>query len=239
MHLVVDIGNTRTKVGLFSNGALVSQRTVPKNRLAESMQISENHVVTRGIVSSVGQDSGALSQLYPQVDWMILDAETPLPFANAYASPHTLGNDRRALVAAAHSAFQGKNVLVIDAGTCVTYDFLRADGTYLGGSIAPGWRMRLQAMHHFTAKLPEVAQSPNVNLVENTTETCLQSGALHGLAAEIDGIISRYQSQFKHLVVVLSGGDTNTLAPLVKNDIFARPNFLLFGLHEILAYNTP
>jgi type III pantothenate kinase len=147
--------------------------------------------------------------------------------------------DRIAAIAGAKLLFKGRDILVIDAGTCVTYDLVNQDGLYLGGAISPGLQMRLTAMHKLTAKLPVVDIDEHVDLIGDSTKKCMQSGALHGLVAEINGTIESYQARFEDLIVVLTGGDTNLLAPLVKSGIFARQNFLLEGLHDILAYNTP
>ncbi len=237
MELIVDIGNTRTKVAVCTNGEIANVYTINNQSSADFKEI-DSLKIGRGILSSVSGGEDFWKTKFPETKWLILSPETAIPFKNRYATPQTLGLDRVALVAAAATLFPAKNVLVIDAGTCVTFDFLTAGNEYLGGSISPGLQMRLKAMHHFTAKLPLVEVDVNVNLIGNSTETCLQSGALHGLAAEINGTVAEYNSRFNNLIVVLTGGDTKVLAPLVKSGIFAPQNFLLHGLHAILAYNT-
>jgi type III pantothenate kinase len=239
MQIAIDIGNTRTKLSLKDEKGqqmpIMVEREPNKELLNKLLALHIN----RGIISSVGRDIGNWQELLPDIKWLVLDHTTPVSFTNKYTTPTTLGLDRIALAAAAANIFAGKNTLVIDAGTCVTYDFVDRETNYWGGSISPGLSMRLKAMATFTSLLPQIEVTPNANLIGDSTETCMQSGALNGLVAEIEGIIDRYAEQFQDLHTVVTGGDVKTLAPLVKNNIFARPNFLLEGLHGILAFNTP
>lgn len=237
MKIAVDIGNTRTKVAYYDEH---NQMTFEVVADIKTFKKRFTQHFTNGIISSVQNEVSieAWQQAFPDVRWHILSAQSAVPFRNAYQTPQTLGLDRIALVAAAAHYFAGQHTLVIDAGTCVTYDFIRADGTYLGGAISPGLTMRLKAMHHFTAKLPEVQRLETCDLIGSSTTTCMQSGALHGLVAELSGTIAAYESRFRSVQIVLTGGDMKTLASLMKNNIFARPKFLLEGLHVILASNT-
>ena len=239
MEIAVDIGNTFTKIAGFNHGEMTEVRKLENSLFEDTQNTIEWLGAKRGIISSVAGGENEWVRAFPEMDWLLLNHNTPLPFNNRYETPHTLGLDRIALAAAASSFYPHKNVLVVDAGTCITYELLTSKNNYQGGAISPGLKMRVKAMHHFTAKLPDVHVDSNVDLIGNTTQTCLQSGALHGLVAEIDGTINSYKSRFKNLTVVLTGGDAEVLAPLVKNDIFARQNFLLEGLHAVLAYNSP
>jgi type III pantothenate kinase len=238
MDLIVDIGNTRTKVALFSKGEIIGFYA-GDNPFTEEIEKLKKRKFDRGIISSVSTAQSIWLESFSSISWITLSAETRVPFKNKYETPRTLGLDRVALVAAAVTKYPNKNVLIIDAGTCVTYDLITAQGDYLGGAISPGLQMRLKAMHTFTSKLPLVQLNPEVSILGNNTEKSLQSGAINGLAAELDGMISRYSIQFENLIVVLTGGDTKVLVPLVKSGIFAPRNFLLEGLHAILAFNTP
>jgi type III pantothenate kinase len=191
------------------------------------------------ILSSVIHDSAKV------LDWVshikrkfILTASLPLPISNLYATPQTLGGDRLASVCGAHQKFPGSHCLVIDAGTCIKYDFLDKDGQYHGGAISPGLKMRFQAMHQFTAKLPLVEIVEDPKLIGNTTETSLQSGALNGAVAEMNGIILQYEQKFEGLQVILSGGDGPFFENKLKRPIFALPELVLSGLNSILIYNV-
>ncbi|MCB0468082.1 MAG: type III pantothenate kinase, partial [Aequorivita sp.] len=133
--------------------------------------------------------------------------------------------------------YAGKNVLVIDAGTCITYDFLNSKNEYMGGAISPGISLRYKALHTFTEKLP-LLEATNPNLfVGNTTATSMHSGVVNGVLYEIDGYISMYRKNYDNLTVILTGGDAHFLRDSIKNDIFANSNFLLEGLNHILEYN--
>ncbi len=241
MFLVVDIGNTRTKYALHNGQHLLEPIVLEHNDLSHVIKEIKGIDISHGIVSSVGKEhlKNEWQAKFKNIHWLELMQNTPVPFINKYESPETLGLDRIALVAAAVDKFESKNALIIDAGTCVTYDFVTEEKEYLGGAISPGLLMRLQAMHKFTARLPEVTLEENVALIGKTTAQSMQSGALYGLAGELNDLIRTYQEQFDNLHIVITGGDAKSLVPLIKSNIFARPNFLLEGLHVILAYNTP
>ena len=160
-----------------------------------------------------------------------------MPFTNNYATPETLGVDRIALITAAANQYPNKNILVIDAGTCVTYDFLNHQNSYLGGAISPGLTIRYEALHNLTAKLPLLKTEDTTFLIGNSTETSIHSGVINGLVNEIDGTIQQYQQEHTDLTVILTGGDTNFLAKRLKSSIFANSNFLLEGLNHLLKIN--
>jgi type III pantothenate kinase len=239
MNIAVDIGNTRTKVSVHDGASIIWDAVFDKTITKQGLNNILAHNPTRGIISAVGSSSVDFTRLLPQIEWIELHHELNFPFASDYKTPKTLGLDRLALVAAGVKSYPEQHVLIIDAGTCVTYDLVTRHAQYKGGAISPGLNMRLKSMHHFTEKLPLVPVYEKAAEIGESTQECLQSGALNGLAAEIDGMITRYEKQFAPLQVVLTGGDAKVLAPLIKNNIFARPKFLLEGLHAILAYNTP
>ncbi|MFA5300654.1 MAG: type III pantothenate kinase, partial [Lutibacter sp.] len=172
-----------------------------------------------------------------EINLIELDYNTKVPFLNNYATPKTLGVDRIALVSSAFSNYPNKNVLIIDAGTCITYDFINHEGNYYGGAISPGIEMRYKALHVFTEKLPLLRPELMYQLVGDSTETSIHSGILNGVIGEIDSIVEKYRKKNTDLTVVLTGGDVNFLSNRLKNSIFANPNFLLEGLNTILTYN--
>ncbi len=240
MNLAIDIGNTYVKAGWFENHQLVDIQ--PQTDLEKlSSQISQNRP-EQVIASSVSAHTQQLRKIVPDsVRFVVLDSSTPLPFRNSYHTPTTLGTDRIAAVAGAHKQFPHRNLLVIDAGTCVTYDLLTDEGYYLGGSISPGLRMRWQAMHPFTARLPLVSvespeESRNLSYIGQSTEEGLKSGGLIGMAAEIDQIIRRYADKFAALQVVTCGGDIEYLQPWLFSDHTYVPELVLIGLNSIVQY---
>lgn len=166
-----------------------------------------------------------------------LTSESKLPFQNHYQSS-TLGSDRKALVTGAMELFGGMNCLIIDAGSCVTFDLLTASYDYLGGSISPGLHMRLKAMHSFTGKLPLPGWDQPRHFIGKTTEECLLSGAYFGLLAEIEFTIGKYSQEYKDLKVILTGGDASELAMNIKTSIFVDEHLLLYGLNKLLIHNA-
>lgn len=239
MNLIIDVGNTRVKVALFKGDSIFDTYQFAKSKIAKKIKdIVEKHDVTNGIISSVASISEKeFKKIEQLVPLLRLNHESRVPFKNEYATPITLGVDRIALASASVFKFPNKNVLVIDAGTCITYDFIDKKGVYYGGAIAPGIEMRYKSLYTFTDKLPLLDVTDPKQLTGNSTEESIHSGIVNGILSEIEGMIDRYKEKNKELTVVLTGGDTNFLAKRLKNSIFANPNFLLEGLNNILNYN--
>lgn len=240
MNLIIDAGNTRTKVAVFNQKRILFENTFqPTVSLKDIQQILTVHPCAWAMVSSVSNTTIA-TQLknHTQLKVIQLTSETPVPFRNEYGTPKTLGVDRIALAAAAFYEFPNQNTLIIDAGTCITYDFLNAQGAYKGGAISPGLQMRYAALNHYTAKLPLIKKEKlPTQLIGDSTENSILSGVYLGIVNEIEGTIAKYQSLFQHLTVILTGGDSQILSKTLKNTIFANPKFLIQGLNHILEYN--
>ena len=148
-----------------------------------------------------------------------------------------LSAHRLALATAANYYYPNKNVLVIDAGTCITYDLVNASNQYLGGGISPGIEMRYKSLNYFTSKLPLLNSKRESELIGTDTNRSIQSGVINGVISEIDGVISQYIHEFDDLTVVLTGGDSEFLSKRLKNSIFANSNFLLDGLNHLIQFN--
>ena len=240
MNLIIDAGNTYVKYAVFDSEDIIFHK---ETKLAD-------------VVLTVKE----VCDLYPKIEWAILSSVNSLdpkvvallsiycklhqlspksktPFKNSYATPQTLGADRIALATAAFYHNHLGNTLVIDAGTCVTYDMVNDYGEYLGGAISPGLQMRYKALHQQTARLPLLKPEEIPDFIGNATENSIHSGVINGLCHEIDGFINRYKSRFTDLTVILTGGDAQFLSKRLKNTIFADSNFLLSGLNYLLEYN--
>jgi type III pantothenate kinase len=240
MNLVIDVGNTRVKTALFEGVKLQGHKVFLKEEIVAELKIvSEKHKIDYAIISSVASISEEkLNKIEKLFHLIQLSHKLKLPFKNKYKTPETLGADRIALIAAAMQNYSNNSVLVIDAGTCITFDFVNRKKEYYGGAISPGVEMRYKALNTFTVNLPLLELDYPENLIGDSTENSIHSGIINGVLSEIEGIIERYKELDENLTVVLTGGDTNFLAKRLKNGIFANPVFLLEGLNYILNYNT-
>lgn len=241
MNLIIDQGNTRTKYAVFDKKNLVLEQAYSnyENQEIALKQIMKDVPLQNVIVSSVTGDIERFQKIFRRgMQIFILDHETPIPVVNKYQSPQTLGKDRIALAVAANDMFKNQNVLIIDAGTCITYDLINNKNEYLGGAISPGLEMRFKALHQFTAALPLVEKIEPMGLIGTDTLSAIQSGVVNGTLAEIEQIIYQYKQLFSELQVILSGGDSIFFDKKLKNNIFAISNILLYGLNIILQYNV-
>jgi type III pantothenate kinase len=233
--LSIDIGNTHTKAAVFKDDELIEL-------VKESGKVQEllsKYLVTHSILSSVGNEHQELEELLAkQTTFIKLSAQTGLPFFNAYATPQTLGMDRVAAVAGAIHFFPHTPSLVIDMGTCITFDFITADATYLGGAISPGANMRLKAMHQFTQKLPDLSFKAIDSFIGDSTETSMLSGTFYGILGEIEQTVQRYEEEFGSIQVITCGGDSPLFDKHIKRNIFAAPFLVLYGLNKILSFHV-
>jgi type III pantothenate kinase len=237
MNLVIDYGNSAAKVGIFDHQNLLEKRTI--NSVDELATYIKTMPADNIIVSSVKEDSAKIVEFAGAVPHkFILTHALPLPIKNLYSTPTTLGVDRIAGVCGAQQIFPNEHCLVIDAGTCITFDFIDSRGRFFGGAISPGLNMRFKAVHTFTAKLPLVSSTENISLIGDSTESCIQSGVINGTIAELDGIINQYSQKFDGLRVILCGGDSLFFENKLKTSIFASPDLVLIGLNSILNYNV-
>ncbi|MFX0558483.1 type III pantothenate kinase [Maribacter sp. CXY002] len=240
MNLVVDIGNTFVKYAVFNKDEIVYDTNSKSNDFVRTIKtlFKEHSSVTHAIISSVGglekRDFDILS-LFCNVH--VLTHKSKVPFKNSYATPQTLGLDRIALVTAAFYHNPHENNLIIDAGTCITYDMINDFDEYLGGAISPGIQMRYKALNQQTAKLPLLEKEEPLDFIGNCTKNSIHSGVINGVYHEIYGVIDQYNSRFKDLTVILTGGDALFLSERLKNTIFADSKFLLKGLNYLLEYN--
>ncbi len=238
MNLIIDIGNTLTKVAVFDDDRLVFHEKHSTLCADVLEKVLNTYSVSKAILSSTGEIpvyiEEFLSQRMPLTKFC---SQTLLPIKNCYKTPLTLGVDRLAAAVGGVTLFPNQNVLSIDCGTAITYDLVTSSGEYLGGAISPGIEMRFKALHHFTAKLPLISFNKNHPLIGYDTETSILSGVLNGVLAEVDGYIAQIGAQYPPLTVVFTGGDSIYFDKKLKNSIFVNPNLVLFGLNRILEYN--
>ncbi len=242
-NLCIDWGNSRVKASVFNaNDELLEKFSFTETE-AETVlsSIITTYQPQAGILCAVATYPLSIEQtLRDHIRFFYtLDTNTRLPVMNAYHSPETLGVDRLALVSGAYAQFPDKNNLVISLGTCITYNLIQKNKAFRGGAISPGMNMRLQAMHDYTDKLPLVTTTGELLLLGYDTETSIRSGAIHGMAAEIDGMIQAFAAQYPDFNAVLTGGDAPFFEGKLKSKIFADPDLSLKGLNLILKHNVP
>jgi len=239
MNLIIDVGNTRIKAAVFESNRLIEMLIFTEGKLLDTVDFFlSKYVITDGILSSVKVLTGDLiNKLQQKTSFMVLDAKTKVPFVNKYKTKDTLGVDRIAVVSNAAKKHKKENVLIIDAGTCITYDYINADNEYFGGAISPGIEMRYKSLNYYTSKLPLLEKKETNFIIGGTTKESIHSGVVTGVVGEISFMIDQYKEKNQYLTVVLTGGDTYFLAKQLKSSIFANPNFVLEGLNTILIYN--
>ncbi len=241
MILTIDVGNTRIKCALFEENTIVELFIFVKTDFQKNIQniLKKYTNIQNLIVSSVGKiEENDFSEIKKLVNVFFIDHNSKFPFENLYATPKTLGIDRMVLSTGAVLQYPNKNRLVIDAGTCVTYDYINYKNQYLGGAISPGLRLRYESLNNFTAKLPLLTLENPENLIGNSTSQSIHSGVVNGLINEINGFVNQFETQNSNFIIILTGGDADFLAKRLKNTIFANSNFLLESLNLIYQYTN-
>ena len=228
----VDIGNTSIKTAEFFDSDIGEIKKWTNLSLVENA-----YPEALFVVSSVGMRTAEVRSLLKSS--LILDTNTALPILLNYQTPDTLGSDRLAAAVGAWRLFPERNILVVDAGTCVTYDLVTSDGVFQGGMISPGLEMRLKAMHQFTNGLPivKISEEFSEELVGQSTSACILAGARHGLKHEIEGILESFNKKHDRLQVVATGGLSLGFESTANTRIFANSKIVLSGLHAIWKFN--
>lgn len=236
--LCLDLGNTRKKGAIFKDGVQQSIHVFDEDLTMSVARLLAEEKIDKCLLSSVIHHDPSLEEMLEELtEFHRLSSESKLNFTVPVGKPETMGADRLALAAAAVHFYPGKNNLVIGLGSCITFNFINKFNQFLGGSISPGMEMRFNSLHDYTALLPVVKKDWNFPLIGYDTKTNILSGVVLGMAKEIEGIIREYQEKYSNFNVVLTGGDCSYFAQLLKNKIFADPDFLFKGLYAISETN--
>lgn len=240
MQLAIDIGNSSAKLIVFDGNTIIERQKITTLQLDDLRRLFQQYDIRATIVSSVGKEYPVVEHwLEDNTFFVALNHHTPLPIENLYQTPKTLGKDRIAAAVGAKALYPYTNCLVVDAGTCITYEFVDASGKYRGGSIAPGIRMRMQAMHDYTARLPLIEKQRLDSFVGFNTETAMRTGAQLGASLEIEGFLARYEQLYGSVQLMITGGDAEIIAePLRTNTFIINKDLVLIGLNKILEYNA-
>jgi type III pantothenate kinase len=237
MNICIDFGNTSIKAAAFNGDKIVSNYN--KLNYVELLNLVNEHIDYKLAISSVSNEVVHIVNLIENKERLtIINYLTPVPIKNLYQTPETLGMDRLAAVIGAHFLYPETNCLVIDAGTCITYDLLDKSGNYHGGSISPGMDMRYKAINHYTAKLPMIEDRSFEGLIGKNTNDAIVSGINHGVLGEVNWVISSYKEKYPGIQTVMCGGNIAFFETKIKERIFAVPELVLVGLNRILNYNA-
>ena len=241
VRFVIDEGNSFAKIAAYKGDEWLffdQKEALSDDFLAQSIQHYPEQTKPKAIfISTRKEDVRKQEQLSRFFEVMPLSHSTPVPINNLYETPATLGLDRLASIVGAAALFEKSNILVIDAGTCITYDFIDTEKNYHGGGIMPGLQMKLQALHTFTGNLPLVCLDTAKKLCGRNTEEAILAGAINVTLLGLDALIACFKEQYTDLKTVLCGGNTKMMQNSLKNDTFAEPKLVLYGLKQILDFN--
>lgn len=241
INLVIDIGNSRTKLALFNQHDLMFNVPIEQLTVGHLKMLKDEHPqLNQAILSSVKPvDDEILQFLSGNFDLFIeLDHQTKLPIKNLYETPETLGKDRLAAAVGANELFPDQNLLIIDAGTAITYDLVSEKNEFMGGNISPGLQMRFKALNHFTGKLPLVSYSEEFQHIGRNTTEAIRAGVQNGILYEIAQTIELFNKNYQNLQIVMTGGDSIFFDKKLNYTIFVHFNITLIGLNRILEYNA-
>lgn len=238
MHLALDIGNTRTKWALFNQREIAQSGAISSSSEKELQQLfSEKDFTSLAVASVVSYTSKQLA-LFTEKNALIAKTDTAVPIEIDYDTPETLGIDRLCAAIGAKATFPNENVLVIDIGTCVKYEFVSSAGVYKGGNISPGLEMRFKALNHYTSKLPLLEPKKVEKLFGSSTNEAIRLGVQQGLLLEIEAIIEKTNTLHPNTKTIITGGDSSFFANEFKTHIFADLLLVLRGLNEIYLHNA-
>lgn len=242
MNLIIDIGNTKIKANFFRRSELICTKVSDQNETMFAKSLLEQYSsIDKVIIASVRDYPESLIKTLASAGIgkiLFLDSETNVPLENLYESKNTLGYDRLAACVGAFALNPNQNILVIDAGTAITFDFVNSKGQYIGGCISPGLTMRYKALNHFTKKLPLLSVNEDFSLIGKNTNQAITGGVQNGIVFEIESYINQLKEQYAQLKVIITGGDAPFLSAKIKNEIDLQTDILAVGLNRILDFNT-
>jgi type III pantothenate kinase len=235
--IAVDLGNSFIKIGFFLTNTITAVKRVSWADFIESEALYSDLNQCKGIISSVlsPQQNEIVQKRFPNL--LFLNNSTKLPLKLNYEPPEKLGKDRICNVVGAWFQNKHQNSLAIDIGTCIKFDFVSKDGIYQGGSISPGMNLRYKSLNDYTANLPLLNETGEIQLIGKSTKESIHSGVINGMNAEILGLITQYEQKYDTLTIFVTGGDSKHFDFATKNNIFANENLTLEGLYQIYLLN--
>jgi type III pantothenate kinase len=239
MNLIVDIGNTSTKLAVYEDGKKLSVARINELSCEELDGKLSGYKIQRAILSSVKKLPPYITDLlFSKIPFVhFLSYESNLPFKIDYETPETLGSDRIAAVAGASQQFPGADILVIDAGTAITFDYLFSN-KFSGGNISPGLTMRFKALNTFTDNLPLISLSNKYSFPGRNTQDAILAGVITGVTYEINEYIRTFKKKHSDSIIILTGGDSSYFKDKINFQITYSPDIVIDGLNYILDYNA-
>ena len=240
MNLILDFGNSLTKYFFVNDDKILERGSFPSSKFDQNiLDIKSKRDTEKLIYSSViNIKRKQLSDVFNNTMIISLkDKDLKLPFTNQYKD-ETLGEDRVALVSAGLNLYPDKDLLIIDIGTCITYDLVSSNKEYIGGSISPGFNLRYSSLHDYTSNLPKLDFMPIESIIGESTEEHIHAGVFNGVIGEINYNITRHKNDLPNIEIIICGGGANFLLNKIKNVIFADQDFLAHGLNHILQINS-
>lgn len=242
MNLCIDQGNSRTKIALFDEQGHIKKSLVYKTFCSADVErLFSLFPIYDSIISSVANIEPAVVNALHRLSrrFVLFDHTTPVPIRNKYDTPETLGQDRLAAAVGAVTLCPGQNLLIIDAGSAITYDFVSASGEYIGGNIAPGLKMRFSILHQMTQKLPLVEADENqlIPLFGRNTRDAITAGVVRGVTYEVRGYMESLVGQVDSFRTYVTGGSAAFIRNQLKEEVIFERNLVLIGLNRILLHN--
>lgn len=238
VNLLLDIGNTLIKAGFAEHGKIKESIFFPADEQGKIKRILYSDTFDAAIIASSGKlSSDILDNLYREVKYVLeLNHLTRIPVKNEYETPHTLGKDRLAAAVGANFLYPEAEILIIDLGTAITYEYMAA-GRYLGGNISPGMSTRFASLHQMTDKLPHLSAQKDFQSPGKNTHQAILSGVIQGILFELNAYILHFLADYPSGIILFTGGDSNFFAEKINSPIFVHPDLVLLGLNHILEYN--
>ncbi|MBF25847.1 MAG: pantothenate kinase [Flavobacteriales bacterium] len=238
MNLVLDVGNTSTKLALFAKNTIIEFIVINNFSIPYLREYIENRQDIKYLYySNTSLSRKDIGNLCEELDVKYSDINhtSKLPIKISYSTPETLGSDRIALACGAAQQYSGNN-LIIDFGTCITYDLVLGN-EYIGGQISPGLDMRLNALNYYTENLPKIVfKTPNV-YIGNSTSNSILVGVYEGIIFEVNGIIEKYKLRYPNINIITTGGAAKIFNKKIKNINFFDSHLLMHGINYIIATN--
>ena len=240
MNLIIDIGNTATKIAVMTESEVILRERVERFDVERLEALLEAYpAIDKAIVASTGTKVECVCEvLRSKVAYFVeFTPSTDIPLKNGYKTPETLGADRLAAAVGAQSLYGERDMLIVDFGTAITYDLV-SGGVFRGGNISLGVGARFRALNDYTAALPLCSPTDEKLELGRTTREAIEQGVMSGVEYETEGYISRFCEKYDNLCIIFTGGDAKYFVNRIKNTIFANCDLTLYGLNQILEYNA-